>query len=115
MQTTGFRNPYLFRYKVGFEEDGRITGIRVEIYSNAGNSFDVCGAVMDITMQSFDGPYKVPNWEVRGFVCKTNLPSNTAYRGFGNPESSVVMHAILEKVAERLGRDSFQVRNAEQR
>ena len=109
MESTGFRNPYLFRFKVGFKENGSILGIKMEIYSNAGNSLDICEMIMDVTRYSADGPFKIPNWNIDGYVCKTNLPSNTAFRGFGNPEASVVIHSIFELVAERLEKDAFEV------
>ena len=86
MESTGFRNPYLFRFKVCFQGNGSIVGMIVDIYSNGGNSVDICQAVMDTTRFSLDGPFKIPNWKVDGYVCKTNLPSNTASRGFGVSE-----------------------------
>lgn len=33
--------------------------------------------------------YKWPALAVAGVVCKTNLPSNTAFRGFGGPQAMV--------------------------
>ena len=43
-------------------------------------------------MLHLDNAYKVPNVDVRGYCCKTNIQSNTAFRGFGGPQ---VRHKIM--------------------
>jgi xanthine dehydrogenase/oxidase len=35
-------------------------------------------------------------------VCKTNLPSNTAFRGFGGPQGMIVTEAWVEHIAHQL-------------
>lgn len=37
-----------------------------------------------------------------GRVCKTNLPSNTAFRGFGGPQGMIVTEAWVEHIAHQL-------------
>merc|ERR1712136_559807 len=44
--------------------------------------------------------------------CKTDKPGNTAVRGPGEPEASLIMETILEHVAADLGKDSQEVREA---
>lgn len=41
MVITGGRNPFLFRYRVGFDEDGTIRALDVSVYNNAGSSRDL--------------------------------------------------------------------------
>jgi xanthine dehydrogenase molybdopterin-binding subunit B len=41
--------------------------------------------------------------EFRGQVAKTNVSSNTAFRGFGGPQGMLVIEEILDRVARRLG------------
>jgi len=45
----------------------------------------------------------VPNVEATGFSCRTNLPPNTAFRGFGTPQAAFVMESAIFKAAERMG------------
>lgn len=45
IQLTGYRHPYLIKYKVGFDKNGRILGIIFDIYSNAGYSMDISCSV----------------------------------------------------------------------
>ena len=36
MRVTGKRHPYLARYRVGFDDDGVITALEIEFYSDGG-------------------------------------------------------------------------------
>lgn len=45
MQTTGYRHPCLIKYKVAFNDDGKIIGAVFDIYCNAGNTMDISCAV----------------------------------------------------------------------
>lgn len=56
------------------------------IYAPAGNSWDLSSAVMDRALMHADGVYKFPAQRVRGHMCRTNIASNTAFRGFGGPQ-----------------------------
>jgi xanthine dehydrogenase/oxidase len=42
-----------------------------------------------------------------GRVCKTNLPSNTAFRGFGGPQGMIVTEAWVEHIAHQLSASSL--------
>lgn len=45
MMLTGTRHPFLFKYKVGFDDTGAIKVMQLYIYNNAGCSFDLSTAV----------------------------------------------------------------------
>lgn len=45
---------------------------------------------MDRALMHADGVYKFPAQRVRGHMCRTNIASNTAFRGFGGPQVRVV-------------------------
>ncbi|KAM3930799.1 xanthine dehydrogenase/oxidase [Leptodactylus fuscus] len=100
MLITGGRHPYLGRYKVGFKKTGQITALEVSYYANAGNSCDLSHGVLDRTLFHMDNAYKIPNIKGTGYVCKTNLPSNTAFRGFGGPQGMMVAEAWMSDIAE---------------
>lgn len=40
---------------------------------------------------------------MRGYVCKTNIHSNTAFRGFGGPQAMFIAETYMTAVAEGLG------------
>lgn len=58
----------------------------MQVYSNGGWSHDLSIAVLDRALFHVDNVYSIPNFKVVGRVCRTNLPSNTAFRGFGGPQ-----------------------------
>jgi xanthine dehydrogenase large subunit len=110
MRVTGKRHAYRSEWEVGFDEEGRFQALRVAFYSNGGISTDLSLAVMERSLLHADNCYFLPHVELTGQVCFTNLPSNTAFRGFGGPQAMAVIENILESIAQRLGIDGFDVR-----
>lgn len=60
-------------------------------------------------MFHFENAYKVPASRVFGYACKTNLPSNTAFRGFGGPQGMFAAENIIHHIADYLGLDVVKV------
>ncbi|KAL3874743.1 hypothetical protein ACJMK2_037714, partial [Sinanodonta woodiana] len=110
MLMTGTRHPFLGRYKVGFTSQGKILALQLELYSNAGNSIDHSPAVLNRGILHCDNAYKIPNLKVTGYLCKTNTPSNTAFRGFGIPQCMLITEQWLTDVAIYLQISPVQVR-----
>lgn len=57
-------------------------------------------------MFHFSNAYDIPVARVFGYVCKTNLPSNTAFRGFGAPQGMFAAEFMIRQISEFLGKDS---------
>ncbi|KAH0511700.1 Aldehyde oxidase 1 [Microtus ochrogaster] len=110
MLITGGRHPYLGKYKVGFMKDGRIVALDMEHYCNGGSSLDESLWVIEMGLLKTENAYKFPNLRCRGRVCKTNLPSNTAFRGFGFPQAGLVTEVCITEVAIKCGLSPEQVR-----
>ncbi|XP_020282076.1 xanthine dehydrogenase [Pseudomyrmex gracilis] len=109
MMISGTRHPFLFKYKVGFNSDGLIKVAKVNIYNNAGYSHDLSVAVLERAMFHFENAYRIPVSEIYGYTCKTNLPSNTAFRGFGGPQGMFLAENIIRHVADYLELDVLKV------
>ena len=103
MILTGHRHPFLAKFDVGFDEKGLLKAARIHLYSNGGWSQDLSQAVTDRALFHLDNAYYIPAVEFRGQVAKTNLSSNTAFRGFGGPQGMLVIEEILDRIARRLG------------
>ncbi len=112
MLATGKRHDFLFRYRVGFDGDGRIAGAVFDCAARAGNLADLTPGVLGRTLCHLDNAYYIPNALFRGWPCRTNTVSNTAFRGFGGPQGMLAMETALEHVACRLGRSVDRVRAA---
>ncbi|XP_027209904.2 xanthine dehydrogenase/oxidase isoform X1 [Penaeus vannamei] len=110
MLMTGNRHPFLGRWKVGFTNEGVFTAIEMDLYANGGNSYDLSGSVVHRAMFSMDNAYKCENRRVTGYACKTNLSSNTAFRGFGGPQGMLFAEDIVSRVAHYLRMDPYEVR-----
>jgi len=107
---TGKRHPYLVRYEAGFTSEGRILALKTDFYSNGGFSADLSLAVMERTLLHAENAYFIPNVAFSGTVCRTNFPSNTAFRGFGGPQAVAAMEQVIDEVAARLNRDPYDIR-----
>ena len=112
MVVTGKRHDFLFRYRAGFDETGRIAGLDFLFAARAGNVADLSTSVMGRALCHADNCYDIPNARFRGYCCKTNTVSNTAFRGFGGPQGMVAIEVVIEHIARSLGVDVETVRRA---
>ncbi len=103
MMITGKRHPFLGKFEVGFDREGLLLAARVALFSNGGWSLDLSRAVTDRAVFHLDNAYYIPNLEFSGRVAKTNLASNTAFRGFGGPQGMLVIEEILDRIARATG------------
>ncbi|KAK3093911.1 hypothetical protein FSP39_021700 [Pinctada imbricata] len=110
MVISGTRHPFFAKYKVGFTKEGKILAMDCDLYSNCGNTLDLSAAVMERALFHCENAYLIPNLRVTGFLCKTNIPSNTAFRGFGGPQGMMVAETMMEQVATMINIPPHQVR-----
>ncbi|XP_051841866.1 aldehyde oxidase 3-like isoform X2 [Antechinus flavipes] len=101
MLITGGRHPLLGKYKVGFMNNGKIEAADIEYYINGGCTPDESEMVIEYALLKLENAYKIPNLRVQGWACKTNLPSNTAFRGFGFPQGTFVTEYWITAVAAK--------------
>ena len=102
MALTGKRHPFLARYEAGFSRDGRIEGVRIQLYSDGGWSLDLSEPILWRALFHSDNAYFLPAAELTGYICRTHKTSQTAFRGFGGPQGMVVIEEILDQAARRL-------------
>ena len=110
MQLTGKRHPFLGRFEVGFDANGLLQALEVELVADGGWSCDLSPPVLMRAMVHVDNAYYLPHVRVIGRIAATNLPSNTAFRGFGGPQGMLVGEEILDRVARHLQLPPEQVR-----
>jgi len=103
MTLTGKRHPFWGRYKVGFDNDGRLTAAKIELVSDGGWALDLSESILDRALFHLDNGYYIPTVHFAGRVGKTNNVSHTAFRGFGGPQGMLVIEEILDRVARQLG------------
>ncbi len=103
MRMTGKRHPYSSDYKIGLDKDLKIVAYETSFYQNAGASCDLSPPVLERTLFHCTNSYFIPNVTATAYCCRTNLPPNTAFRGFGGPQGMFVIESAITHAAEKLG------------
>lgn len=99
---TGKRHPYSADYKIGLDKDLKILSYEVTFFQNAGAAADLSPAVLERTLFHCTNSYFIPNVLAEAHSCRTNLPPNTAFRGFGGPQAMFVIECAIASAARRL-------------
>ena len=107
---TGKRHRFVSSYEIGFDDDGMISAYKVELNSDAGAAADLSMAILERAVFHADNSYFIPNISVIGKAWKTNLPSNTAFRGFGGPQGIAVIENAIDRIARFLKKDAREIR-----
>uniref|UniRef100_A0A6B2LCE9 Aldehyde oxidase/xanthine dehydrogenase first molybdopterin binding domain-containing protein n=1 Tax=Arcella intermedia TaxID=1963864 RepID=A0A6B2LCE9_9EUKA len=82
----------------------------LRMYSNAGWSVDVSEEVMKSALYAVTNAYNVPNVSVQGYLCKTNITTSTAFRGFGKPQAVFICETWMDRIAKTLQMSPNEVR-----
>lgn len=102
LRMSGKRNPYTSDYKIGLDEDLTIVAYKATYFQNGGAAADLSPAILERTLFHGTNSYDIPHVHLTAHSCKTNLPPNTAFRGFGGPQGMFVIEAALDHAAKAL-------------
>ncbi len=107
---TGKRHPFEAQYEIGFDGRGKIAAYSVLLRSNGGAYADLSMAILERAMLHAENCYGIPHVEIRGRALRTNLPPNTAFRGFGAPQGVFAIEEAITAVADYLNKDPLEIR-----
>ena len=107
---TGKRHPFTVNWEVGFDSRGEIQAVDISMAYDCGWCNDVSIAVLHHCLFHMDGAYYIPHLNAVLYGCRTNKPSNTAFRGFGVPQAIAVIESVITQIAQTLGKDPVSVR-----
>ncbi|MFH1262986.1 MAG: molybdopterin cofactor-binding domain-containing protein [Pseudomonadota bacterium] len=99
---TGKRHPYSSDFRIGLKADGTIVAYEPFFYQNAGAAADLSTAILERTLFHCTNSYFIPNVKATAASCRTNLPPNTAFRGFGGPQAMFVLESAIFQAAREL-------------
>ena len=99
---TGKRHPYASDFRIGLSKELKILALEMQLFQNGGAASDLSPAILERSMFHVTNSYFIPNVKANGYSCKTNLPPNTAFRGFGAPQAMFVMEAAIALSANKL-------------
>ncbi|MBL7978786.1 MAG: molybdopterin-dependent oxidoreductase [Bacteroidetes Order II. Incertae sedis bacterium] len=109
LRMTGKRHPYSSDYKIGLDKDLRILAYEATYYQNGGAAADLSPAILERTLFHATNSYAIPHVSATAHSCKTHLPPNTAFRGFGGPQGMFVIEAAIHHAATELGVPAFEI------
>jgi xanthine dehydrogenase large subunit len=109
LKMTGKRHPYESHFKIGLDKDFKIKALEVEFLQNSGAAADLSPAIAERTLFHATNSYFIPNVKTQVHSCKTNLPPNTAFRGFGGPQGKFVIESAIAKAANELNVPAWQI------
>ena len=112
MAITGKRHDFAVQYSVGYEDDGRISALDLDMDARCGCSVDLSVGVVDRAMFHADNAYFLPEFKILTRRVKTNTVSNTAFRGFGGPQGIMAIERVIDAIAWECGLDPLDVRKA---
>ncbi|MCI2230126.1 molybdopterin-dependent oxidoreductase [Polaribacter sp. MSW13] len=112
LRMTGKRHPYSSFFKIGLTKDLKIKAFEAEFLQNSGAAADLSPAIAERTLFHATNSYFIPNVKTTVYSCKTNLPPNTAFRGFGGPQGMFVIESAIAKAADKIGVDKKEIQEA---
>tara|TARA_B100001996_G_scaffold74140_1_gene54737 strand:+ start:1771 stop:4086 length:2316 start_codon:yes stop_codon:yes gene_type:complete len=107
---TGKRHEFFSEYEVGFNDDGVIQGLKLNLSSNCGMSPDLSAAINERALLHLDNAYYISDIEATNYLCKTNICTSTAFRGFGGNQGMMVIENIIDNISRYLKKDPLEIR-----
>ena len=109
---TGKRHDFRADWSVGFDAEGQLSAYDVQLDANCGCSADLSPGVVDRAMFHAANAYFAPTVAIRTRRLRTDIASNTAFRGFGGPQGMLAIERVMDAIAHETGRDPLDVRKA---
>ena len=104
------RHPFTMDYELACAADGKLTALRAALVADTGAYASVGSKVVERAAGHACGPYFVPAVDVVARCVYTNNPPNGAMRGFGVNQVAFAVEQLLDRLAEKVGIDSYQIR-----
>ncbi|MDP6818038.1 MAG: xanthine dehydrogenase family protein molybdopterin-binding subunit [Alphaproteobacteria bacterium] len=110
MQVSSSRSAWRVYVKDGVMNDGRIIARKVTTYQDSGAYLRFSSYACMKHCGHMPGPYTIPNVSVDSIVVFTNRTPSNAMRGFGVMAGSFALEVQMDKIAETIGMDPWELR-----
>lgn len=104
------RHAAKIRMKTGARRDGTLLCRDIEVVLIGGAYADAGPLVIQCTVLSAHGPYRIPNIRTVGRVVYTNRQVSSAMRGFGVMQPAFAGESQLDELAAKLQMDPIELR-----
>jgi xanthine dehydrogenase molybdenum-binding subunit len=105
------RHPIRIEAVAGCDSDGKLTALRARMVGDSGPYASVGMKVLERAAGHASGPYVFPNIDVEAVAVRTNNPVCGAFRGFGANQAQFATEGLLERLAEKVGIDGWEMRS----
>ncbi|WP_338556208.1 xanthine dehydrogenase subunit D [Paenibacillus sp. KS-LC4] len=109
------RHPMKISMKTGTDASGRLLAHQVRIIADTGAYATLGAEVLNFTVEHVLGPYRYEHVEVDGYSVYTNNGMSGEFRGFGGNQAIFALEGQLDRLAEKLGMDPWELRRMNMR
>lgn len=110
MQVSSTRGPWRMYFRDGVMKDGRIVARKITTYADAGAYNRHTPYAVTKHAANISGPYNIPNVSIDAYCVYTNRTPTSAMRGFGVTPASFATEVQMDKIAEVVGIDPWELR-----
>jgi CO/xanthine dehydrogenase Mo-binding subunit len=104
------RHPYIMHYRVGFNKNGKIKAMKIDILADGGAYASMSPFVTWRSVVQATGPYEIENVCTDIRAVYTNNPYTGAMRGFGSPQVVFAQESLMDEIAVKLGMSPEEIR-----
>ena len=104
------RHAFWMDYTVACDADGHLVAVKARMVGDNGAYASVGGKVLERAAGHACSAYAVPNVDVEARAVLTNNPPSGAMRGFGANQANFAMESLLDRLAEMVGIDGWEMR-----
>ena len=104
------RHPIRMEYWAGCDAEGMLTGLKARMIGDSGPYASVGMKVLERAAGHASGPYRLPAIDVEAIAVRTNNSVCGAFRGFGANQAQFAMEGVIERLAQQVGLDSWEMR-----
>jgi CO/xanthine dehydrogenase Mo-binding subunit len=110
MQSSSSRGAWRIYFKDGVTKDGRIVARKVTTYADSGAYSRHTPYAVTKHAANISGPYNIPHVWIDVYCVYTNRQPGSAMRGFGVTPASFALEVQMDKIAETVGIDPWEIR-----
>jgi len=104
------RHPYIMHYKVGYNNNGKLNAMKIDIIADGGAYASMSPFVTWRTVVQATGPYQIEHVSTDVRAVYTNNPYTGAMRGFGSPQPIFAQESIMDEIAIRCNISPDEIR-----
>jgi carbon-monoxide dehydrogenase large subunit len=104
------RHPTTSKIRTGVKRSGELVARDVKLYYDTGAYTDHGPSIAAAGAMYAKGVYRVPHVNIESYTVYTNKTISSAFRGYGNPQSTFAVESQMDIIARELNIDPVDLR-----